>query len=176
MMNFVESLRRVMCKFIQFRYGIFHLPSSCRIGARCILHKSLNLEEEVFIASDVTICSNVTIGRYTMIARSSRIIGRDHNFDDPQLPICFAGRPEKVPTIIGRDVWIGANVTIMAGLTIGEGSIIAAGSVLTKSVPPREIWGGVPASLIRKRFASESEENAHAEMLRSRILVPKRAK
>ena len=54
--------------------------------------------------------------------------------------------------IIGNDVWIGSNVLILGGCEIGDGAIIAAGSVVTMSVPPYQIWGGVPAKFIRNRF------------------------
>ena len=44
--------------------------------------------------------------------------------------------------------YIGSGSHIMPGVTIGEGSLIAAGSMVTKSVPPNEVWGGVPAKRI----------------------------
>lgn len=46
------------------------------------------------------------------------------------------------------DVFIGANSTILPNLTIGKKSIVAAGSVVTKSIPPGEVWAGVPAKKI----------------------------
>ena len=50
-----------------------------------------------------------------------------------------------------ENVWIGSNCTILKGVSIGKGAVIGAGSVLNKSVPPNEVWAGVPAKLIRKR-------------------------
>lgn len=50
---------------------------------------------------------------------------------------------------IGNGVWIGANTYIGPGLTIGDNSVVGANSVVSRSVPPSEIWGGVPARLIR---------------------------
>ena len=41
---------------------------------------------------------------------------------------------------------------IMAGVSIGDGAIVAAGAVVTKSIPPYQIWGGVPAKFIKNRF------------------------
>lgn len=54
--------------------------------------------------------------------------------------------------IIGNDVWIGSNVTIMSGIHIDDGAVIGTNSVVTKNVGPYEIWGGNPATFIKKRF------------------------
>ena len=64
-------------------------------------------------------------------------------------------QPNK-PTQIGNDVWIGSNALIKAGVKIGDGAIIGAGAVVTHDVPPYEIWAGVPAKCIRKRFDDET--------------------
>jgi acetyltransferase-like isoleucine patch superfamily enzyme len=55
--------------------------------------------------------------------------------------------------IIGNDVMIGANAVILPGVTIGDGAIIGAGSVVSYDVPPYAIVAGVPAQVLRYRFA-----------------------
>ncbi len=50
--------------------------------------------------------------------------------------------------VIEDDAYIGSGSHIMPGVTIGKGSLVAAGSVVSKSIPPREMWGGVPAKFI----------------------------
>lgn len=57
--------------------------------------------------------------------------------------------------IIGNDVWLGYESVVLAGVTIGDGAIIGARSVVIKDVPPYTIVGGVPAKIIRRRFAEE---------------------
>ena len=51
--------------------------------------------------------------------------------------------------VVGRHVWIGPNVRIGKGAIIGDGAIIAPDSVVTGTVPRTELWGGVPAKMIR---------------------------
>lgn len=59
---------------------------------------------------------------------------------------------------IGNDVWICANVVIADGVKIGDGAIIASNSVVNSDVEPYTIVGGVPAKIIRKRFADNQIE------------------
>ena len=63
---------------------------------------------------------------------------------------------------IGNDVWIGMRVMIMGGVTIGNGAVVAAGAVVTKDVPPYAIVGGVPARVIKYRFAEDVIEKLEA--------------
>ena len=59
---------------------------------------------------------------------------------------------------IGNDVWICDGAQIIGGVIIGDGAIIAAGAVVTKNVPAYAVFGGVPANLIRYRFAKDEIE------------------
>ena len=57
--------------------------------------------------------------------------------------------------VIGHDTWMGWGASVMAGVTIGTGAVIGAGSVVTHDVPPYAVAVGVPARVIRKRFADD---------------------
>jgi len=57
------------------------------------------------------------------------------------------------PIRIGDNVTIGAMSVVMSGVTIGNGAIVCAGGVVTEGtcIGENEIWGGVPARLLRRR-------------------------
>lgn len=58
---------------------------------------------------------------------------------------------------IGRCCYIGSNVIFSKPVTVGDGAVIGAGSVVTKDIPPYEVWAGVPARFICKRYNSSDE-------------------
>lgn len=59
------------------------------------------------------------------------------------------------PVHVGNDVWIYDNVFIKGGVTIGDGAVLAAGAVVTKDVPPYAVVAGVPAKVLKYRFAPD---------------------
>ena len=119
----------------------------------------------------------VSVGRYSSIAGDVEAFGERHpsewvtqsmityDFGYPGIRMAHedfgGGLPEPAffedrfggPITIGHDVWIGRHVQIARGVSIGHGAIVAAGSVITRDVAPYTVVGGVPARLIRPRFA-----------------------
>lgn len=105
------------------------------------------------------------IGNYTSIGKNFRRICVNHDISAATTHPCVFNPVvgwvdkdlrERTTISIGSDVWIGDNVTVLPSCaSIGNGAVIAAGAVVTKDVPPYEIWGGVPAKLIKKRFSDD---------------------
>jgi len=138
---------------------------SVEIGARSVVSPGAVVAGNVKIGNDSSVQNYtivigygtpddpsglVRIGNGVRIGAHGMIIGGNHRFSDPSIPIHKQGMEPK-PITICDDVWIGGNVNIIAGVTIGSGSVIGAGSVVTHDIPPMSIAVGAPAKVIKKR-------------------------
>jgi len=52
---------------------------------------------------------------------------------------------------IGQGATVGVHAVIMPGVSVGDGAVVTAGSVVTMNttIPPNELWGGIPARKIK---------------------------
>ncbi len=156
---FIIRFIRNFCQiFIRRLWGVSY-STDVKFGSG--ISKDLRMGKSGYIGKGSTITNKVIIGDYTMLSTKVSIVGGDHNYELVGTPIVYSGRPTMPLTKIGNDVWIGHRVTILAGVTIGDGAIVAAGSVVTKSIPPCQIFGGVPAKFIKNRFKTCEDVNFH---------------
>ena len=123
------------------------------------------------VRGDVEFGAHTTVNPYAMISGKVRcgdgvriashvsIVGFNHGFDDPTVPI-HTQKHETLGIVIEDDVWIGANAVVLDGVTIGRGAVIAAGAVVSRDVPSMAIVGGVPAKVVRYRGQSAKKDSA----------------
>lgn len=91
----------------------------------------------------------IRIGPSALLGQNVSLIAANHTL---ARHIAYRDAPwdENVTGIdIGENVWIGAGATILPGVNIGDHAVVAAGAVVTTNIPAGQIWGGVPARLIR---------------------------
>lgn len=103
------------------------------------------------------------IGRYCSIARTVRVMNRNHPmefrsmhafFFNPELKYTILDEIRYIPIDIGNDVWIGFNALIMPNVKkIADGAVVGAGAVVNKDVPPYAVVVGNPARIVRYRFS-----------------------
>lgn len=160
-----STLRSIRASFRRFRYGAKFVDHRAYLDGGSSISKDFRLGAYSYIGPSARIAPGVRAGNYVMFGPGVVIIGKDHLFDKPGVPVIFSGRPPAAVTLIDNDVWVGANATIIAGVQIGRGAIVAAGAVVTRDVPEYSIVGGVPAKVIGMRF-DELERVVHDEMLR----------
>lgn len=147
-------------KFIDKKRYLFYGLSGIDIKGKCSIVGPLTIRP-------IGGASNIEIGKGTFLnteirfgcPRDKVIIGNNCHIG---ARVCFetishdlkydpleGRRNISKPIVVEDQVWIGCGAIILQGVTIGEGSVVAAGAVVTKDVPPRTIYGGVPAKLIK---------------------------
>lgn len=103
----------------------------------------------------------VSIGGDIIIGPRCYIVGGgSYNINRLDIPMWQQGIKDDGGIIIEDDVWLGANVTVLGGVTMGTGSVAAAGAVVTKSIPARAVWGGVPAKILKMRGEVQTKDTS----------------
>ena len=103
------------------------------ICAGNILTTNVQIGKHVQINIDCTIGHDVVLDDYTTLAPGVHVSGWVH---------------------FGRSVYVGTGAVIINGtegkpITIGDDAVIGAGACVTKSIPTKETWVGVPAKVIK---------------------------
>jgi carbonic anhydrase/acetyltransferase-like protein (isoleucine patch superfamily) len=136
-----------------------------------------DVSEAAFVAPNATIIGDVTLARgvniwYNAVLRGDVekiIIGISSNVQDGAVLHGDPGQPtvlEDYVTVGHRAVihsaqietgcLIGIGAVVLNGVRVGAGSIIGAGCVVTKDVPARSLFLGIPA----KKFRDVSQTEA----------------
>jgi len=143
------------------------IENNCWIGRDVEIHTSYNskivLNNNVSVQDRCKILGDVFIGQNSLLAPDVFLSSGNHYYNiKPTLLIKeqdklvinnaedFKMNSKRI--LIGEDCWIGKGVITQSGVNVGRGSIIAANSFVKTNIPPYEVWGGVPAKFLKKRF------------------------
>jgi acetyltransferase-like isoleucine patch superfamily enzyme len=94
--------------------------------------------------------SQVRVGRETLLAAYCYVIGGDHDFSDPSVPVLVQSR-RSAGVSIGDGVWLGAGAKVLDGVTIGDRAVIGAAAVVRDAVPAGAVAVGIPARIVSER-------------------------
>jgi acetyltransferase-like isoleucine patch superfamily enzyme len=94
--------------------------------------------------------SRVRVGRNTLIAAYCYLIGGDHDFSNPDVPVLEQGRVSR-GVDVGEGAWLGAGAKLLDGVSIGDRAIVGAGAVVRDPVAAGAIAVGMPARVIGYR-------------------------
>lgn len=113
----------------------------CDIGDRVFIADRARIGNRVTIECGVQIWSGITLEDDVYVEANATFSNAPHALGK-RCPGTDSG------TAVRHGATIGANATIVSGVTIGMGSMVRAGAVVTRSVPPKAIVAGNPASII----------------------------
>jgi acetyltransferase-like isoleucine patch superfamily enzyme len=94
--------------------------------------------------------SRVRVGAGTLLAAYCYLIGGDHDFSDPDVPVLDQTR-RSAGIDVGEGAWLGAGAKILDGVTLGNRSVVGAGAVVRHGVPDGAIAVGIPARIVGQR-------------------------
>jgi len=107
-------------------------------------HANIGFNCEIFSAS------RVRIGPSVLMAAYSYVIGGDHAFSDPSVPVLEQARRSK-GIVIEEGAWLGAGAKILDGIVVGARAIVGAGAVVREDVAPLAVAVGIPARVVSRR-------------------------
>lgn len=165
------------------------IGAECLIGAQVIIYTGCKIANNVLIADSAAVREDVTVGEYTIIGRSCTVenlssIGKKCKLETNSYitaystieDFCFIapgvvttndnylGRTEErfkhfKGVTVRKGGRIGGAAVILPGIEIGEDALVAAGAVVTKNVPARTIYIGMPAKEFREVPKEQLLEN-----------------
>jgi acetyltransferase-like isoleucine patch superfamily enzyme len=119
------------------------IGSFCDIGKNVVIGKNCNIQAHVTISNECIIGDNV------FIAPNSSLLNDKY----PKSNLITS-------PVVKDNVVIGGGVTVLPGVVLEEGSVIGGGSVVTKNVPPRKVFTGVPAREVMTRQEYDAKREA----------------
>lgn len=143
------------------------------IGHHIVVGHSTQIDDKSIIGSytyigDRCTVTRASIGRYVSIGNNVSIGPGEHDLNKISTSSHFYGNIYEELTqgvcTIESDAWIGVDAIILRGVRIGFGAVVAANAVVTKDVPNYAVVAGIPAKIIKYRFA----EIEQSELLNSK--------
>ncbi len=117
---------------------------------------SIRIGSHVFIGAraEFNIQHGLDIGNDCLVASGCRLIDHLHGMDRDR-PV-RAQPCTGAPIVMEDDSGVGANSVVLKGVTIGRGAFVGANSLVLQSIPPYEIWLGVPARKVGERISARN--------------------
>lgn len=93
----------------------------------------------------------IVVGKNTVFGEDVMLLTGKHNFitDVDNIADLHTVPEDGREIIIGDNCYIGSGAIIIGRVVIGDFAVIGAGSVVTKDVPSKTMYGGVPAKKIK---------------------------
>jgi len=114
-------------------------------GAALVIGKNVGISNSsIYCLEKIEIEADVMIGGGCQIYDSNF---HPVKYEDRIWP---SGKTISTAILIKEGAFIGGGSHICKGVTIGQHAVVASGSVVRSSIPDYEVWGGNPATFIKK--------------------------
>lgn len=106
------------------------VPESAWIGPGSVIHATAVLTADVRVGAHVAVMPAVVLTHDDVVGEGATL---------------GAGARLAGGVTIERGAYIGSGALLRERVVVGEGAIVGMGAVVTRPVPAREVWVGVPA-------------------------------
>jgi sugar O-acyltransferase (sialic acid O-acetyltransferase NeuD family) len=120
---------------------------------------SSSIREGSVLLAQVTLTAAVTIGAHVAIMPHTTLT---HDVVVEDFVTIASGVNLGGSVRIRRGAYLGAGALVGENRTVGAFSLVGMGAVVTRDVPEREVWVGVPARRLRAADVQLANERAHA--------------
>ena len=154
---YFKSTMNNLCKykFAEFGEGAEFRPGAfAEACSKIFIGRNVVIRPGTFLFADPREGGGtITIEDDVLIGPGVHLYTNNHEYKNPYIPIINQGYPPASLSdsiILRKGTWIGAGVIILPGIEVGENCVIGAGSIVTKSIPPRTVFAGSPAIMIKQ--------------------------
>jgi acetyltransferase EpsM len=130
-----ESLKIPDKRLATFAHPTAYLAPNVKLSPGCIILPQVSISPGVELGRCCLVMAGATLGHNSRIGDHCHIAAQ----------ACLGAYLH-----VHSGVHIGLNATVRENVTLGENATLAMGAVLLNDVGPGEIWGGVPAKLLRQ--------------------------
>ncbi len=110
------------------------VPRSASIGAGSVLHAA------------TVLTADITLGAHVAVMPTVVLTHDDHVGDG----VTFGAGVRVAGSVTIEDAaYLGSGALVREHVVVGSGAVVGMGAVVTQSVPPGEVWTGVPARPLR---------------------------
>jgi acetyltransferase-like isoleucine patch superfamily enzyme len=127
--------------------GVLIGPATAAIGKFC------SIGSGSVIGPNSHDLKKVTTSTVPFVAATPEEFSGCRTADKSALYRDYKAQLNQYKALIEDDVWLGHNAIVMPGVRVGTGAVVGSAAVVTKDVAPYSIVAGVPAKLVRMRFA-----------------------
>ena len=138
---------RINSGYVNFVGGEMKTSFYTGQNGRIVIGENVGISNSVFVSQN-----SIVIEKNVFIGGGCRFYDNDFHSVFFEERISAHSSSPSAPIRVCEGAFVGGHCIVLKGVEIGSFSVVGAGSVVTKSIPSKELWAGVPAKKIKSLY------------------------